>query len=658
MHRILLASAAILIFSVCLFAFWTGTVQDELISQDDNFQGWYTRMAVDSDGNIHAVWNERVNNLPSQNEIHYSRSSDNGQTWSAINQDIIISFDDGTDANTNSDIAIDSDDIIYVVWPEDVNDIREIHYSISYDGGDTWTGQTRDAYLSFLGGTDALNPSLAVDHNDVIHVVWNQDDPLTGIDEIYYSRSTNGGQTWSSQTSETIISYGDGQAAGYPEIAVGANNEILVVWREADDLVTNRSVVNISISTNGGDTWSGTTADIPLTQSFRIISDPRIIVDSNGIVHSIWKGTQDEVSPFHYEVYHSRSTDNGITWSGMTEEQMVSYYPPGDYSCNIPNIGVDGQGNVVVVWDEDYTDDNNEIMVSASTDGGLNWSGETQDEIISFPDDHPAYRPFVVAGLDGQFHVSWNEVTTTSYYQIHYSRGDALTGVTGVFVTLVPDTLPIIIPANGGTLNFNIAVQNTNPDPVNLDVWSMVTLPNGSEYGPLINFPNFNAPGNWSGNRDRTQNVPAAAPSGNYSYDAYVGNYPGGIWAEDHFEFSKSATGDGGGFVTNWNSGGESFDDLTGSATQVQPENIALLSVYPNPFNARTVTSLKLQVSSYVNLTVYDIAGREVAKLVDGYRSAGSHQVVFDGTDLSSGVYFVKLTAGGIAQTMKLLLVK
>ena len=137
-----------------------------------------------------------------------------------------------------------------------------------------------------------------------------------------------------------------------------------------------------------------------------------------------------------------------------------------------------------------------------------------------------------------------------------------------------------------------------------------------------------------------------------------MGNYPGGIWAEDHFEFSKSATGDGGGFVTNWNSGGESFDDLTGSATQVQPENIALLSVYPNPFNARTVTSLKLQVSSYVNLTVYDIAGREVAKLVDGYRSAGSHQVVFDGTDLSSGVYFVKLTAGGIAQTMKLLLVK
>ena len=658
MHRILAAAAIILLTATIILAFWTGTVQDQLISQDDNMMGWYTRMAVDSEGNIHVVWNERIVNLPLQNEIHYSRSSDNGDTWSAINQDVFISFDDGVDANTNSDIAIDSDDIIYVVWPEDVIDIREIHYSISYDGGDTWTGQTRDTYLSLLGGTDALNPALAVDHNDVIHVVWNQDDPLTGIDEIYYSRSTDGGQTWSSQTAETIISYPDGQAASYPEIALGENNEIIVAWREADDVVTTNSVVNVSISTDGGDTWTGSTADIPLTLPFRMIYDPRIIVDSNGIVHSIWRGTQDQASPFHYEVYHSRSLDNGITWSGIATEQMVSYYPPGDYSCNIPNIGVDNMSNVVVVWDEDYTDDNNEIMVSASTDGGLSWSGETQDEIVSFPDNHPAYRPFVAAGIDGRFHVTWNEVTTTSYYQIHYSRGDALAAITGVFVTLAPDTLPIIIPAIGGTLNFNIGVQNTNPQAVNLDVWTMVTLPNGSEYGPLINFPDFNVPGNWSGNRARTQAVPATAPSGNYTYDAYVGNYPGVVYDEDHFEFSKSATGDGGGFVSDWNSWGESFAEFTGSEIQTQPESLGLLSAYPNPFNPATTINFELQAAGFMTLSVYDVQGREMLKLIDGYMNAGMHQVRLNAKDFVSGIYFARLSAGEFTQTQKLLLIK
>jgi len=540
MSRTIISISVILVCTAGVFAFWTGTIQDQIISLDDNMMGWYTRMAVDSENRIHVVWNERVSNLPSQYEIHYSRTTDNGITWSAIGQDIIISFDDGVDAYHNSDIAIDSEDNIYVVWPEDDIDVREIHYSISQDGGNTWSGQSTDHVLSFPGGNDALNPSLAVDNNDVIHVVWNQDYPQGSPDEIYYSRSENGGLTWTSQTAEQIISFPDGQTSNSPEIAIGPDNTLYVVWYEADDIATERDVVNVSISTDGGLTWSGSTADIPLTQSFRNITDCRVAVDANDFIHSIWKGTQDLTSPFHYEVYHSRSTNNGITWSGISAERMISYYPPEDPSVNIPNIGVDNQGNVIAVWDEDYIDDDNEIMISISTDGGLNWSGETQDEIISFPDGHPAYRPFVIAGNDDQLHVTWNEVTNTSYYQIHYSHGDAITNPTGLFVTLTPDTLPIQIPANGGSFSFNIEIENTDPSPVTIDIWTMVTLPNGSEYGPIINFQDFNAPGNWSGNRDRTQVVPPSAPAGNYTYDAYVGTYPSTVWAEDHFEFSKA----------------------------------------------------------------------------------------------------------------------
>jgi hypothetical protein len=59
-----------------------------------------------------------------------------------------------------------------------------------------------------------------------------------------------------------------------------------------------------------------------------------------------------------------------------------------------------------------------------------------------------------------------------------------------------------------------------------------------------------------------------------------------------------------------------------------------------------------------VSLKVYDILGLEVAALVDGYTAAGSHDVRFDATNLSSGVYFYKLTSGDFTQMKKMALVK
>ena len=107
-----------------------------------------------------------------------------------------------------------------------------------------------------------------------------------------------------------------------------------------------------------------------------------------------------------------------------------------------------------------------------------------------------------------------------------------------VEVDLTPYGLPIQIPANGGSFNFNIAVTNNETSQVSCYVWTMVTLPGGSNYGPILNYQLNLAP-NFSGNRDRVQVVPANAPAGNYVYHAYVGYYPGTIWDEDSFPFSK-----------------------------------------------------------------------------------------------------------------------
>jgi hypothetical protein len=79
---------------------------------------------------------------------------------------------------------------------------------------------------------------------------------------------------------------------------------------------------------------------------------------------------------------------------------------------------------------------------------------------------------------------------------------------------------------------------------------------------------------------------------------------------------------------------------------------------FPNPFNPSTTIKYELPRSSDVKLSVFDLLGREVSVLVDERREAGVHEVKFDGSGLSSGVYFYRLSAGRFVQTLKLLLVK
>lgn len=79
---------------------------------------------------------------------------------------------------------------------------------------------------------------------------------------------------------------------------------------------------------------------------------------------------------------------------------------------------------------------------------------------------------------------------------------------------------------------------------------------------------------------------------------------------------------------------------------------------YPNPFNPTTVISYQLPVVSNVRLGVYDLLGREVTVLVNERREAGVHQVRFDRSGLSSGVYFYRLTAGSNVKTRNFLLLR
>ncbi len=88
------------------------------------------------------------------------------------------------------------------------------------------------------------------------------------------------------------------------------------------------------------------------------------------------------------------------------------------------------------------------------------------------------------------------------------------------------------------------------------------------------------------------------------------------------------------------------------------PTHFVLEQNYPNPFNPVTIISYQLPQDSRVTLKVYDILGREVATLANERQDAGTHAVTFDGSRLSSGVYFYRLIAGTFSDVKKLMLVK
>ncbi len=88
------------------------------------------------------------------------------------------------------------------------------------------------------------------------------------------------------------------------------------------------------------------------------------------------------------------------------------------------------------------------------------------------------------------------------------------------------------------------------------------------------------------------------------------------------------------------------------------PASFELHQNYPNPFNPTTNIKFAFPNSGNISLKVYDRLGREVADLADGFRSAGTYEINFDASKLSSGIYFYKLVANGMIDTKKMTLIK
>jgi hypothetical protein len=104
-------------------------------------------------------------------------------------------------------------------------------------------------------------------------------------------------------------------------------------------------------------------------------------------------------------------------------------------------------------------------------------------------------------------------------------------------------------------------------------------------------------------------------------------------------------------------------DPGAGQGAVGRSEAVPVVSAYPNPFNPQTTIAYNIPQSGMVRVTIYDVTGRVMRRLVNGTKSAGDHTVVWNGRDesgreVSTGIYFVRFEAGGVSQNHKIVFMK
>jgi hypothetical protein len=159
---------------------------------------------------------------------------------------------------------------------------------------------------------------------------------------------------------------------------------------------------------------------------------------------------------------------------------------------------------------------------------------------------------------------------------------------------------------------------------------------------------------------DQRSNLQTAFPGGHYNNPG-ITSVPNMISWATQYGYSESPVLLAG--YNNWPYIGDnrvttiiSAENGKSNITSLQINNS--LDNYPNPFNPATIINYQLSDNSFVTLKVYDILGKEIKTLVNGYKTIGKYAVNFDGSSLASGIYFYQLRSNSYTATKKMLLLK
>ncbi|MEM1042493.1 MAG: T9SS type A sorting domain-containing protein [Bacteroidota bacterium] len=213
----------------------------------------------------------------------------------------------------------------------------------------------------------------------------------------------------------------------------------------------------------------------------------------------------------------------------------------------------------------------------------------------------------------------------------------------------------------GGSVSFDYAVTNTGEGPAVGDLWFGAQRGGSTVAEGLIRSGSVPAGATVSGSF--MQRVPASAPPGDYSYALNIGRFADLAVDSEAFEITvtgaaRVASGPEVWTVTDATPWEVSQTQSVAPSSETLPLEFALAAAYPNPFASATTVGFALPEAADVRLAVFDVLGREVALLAEGEYAAGRHTARFEAAGLASGLYLVRMTAGGFAETQRVTLAR
>jgi hypothetical protein len=414
--------------------------------------------------------------------------------------------------------------------------------------------------------------------------------------DIYAQRISSTGEIqWTANGVPICTKSGNQQ---YPKIISDGNGGAIITWYD-----TNGGIYIQKIDHSGIVQW----ATDGIAVSSLSGTYPRITSDGNGGAIITWMG-------------------NGIFAQRVNSNGMIQWQSDGVEICNqssdpqYPNIISDGNGGAIIAWKDWRNHCWDFFAQKINSQGVFQWQiGGTP---ICIGNGDKGYDEFdeapkmVSDELQGAV-ITWTQNDYDVFASRIFNNGALPVELTTLTSTIEHGSVNLVWHTSTEVNNYGFDVERKSE----AEDWLKI--------GFVIGNGNSNSPKNYSFEDENP-------PSGKIQYRLKQIDFDGKYKYSDVVEVNIDA-----------------------------PTLFALKQNYPNPFNPTTTIKYSIPASlnsskggANVKLSVYDVLGRAVVRLVDEEKLPGNYEVKFDGSNIPSGVYFYRIQAGSFSQTKKLILIK
>jgi hypothetical protein len=287
-----------------------------------------------------------------------------------------------------------------------------VHIPFSSTQGSTIEDWSEDTRITMLDGNYSLEPRIAIDSQNNMHVVFN--DNRHGPPELYYMKVDPDGNV---VVAEKVITELDAAHTALGDLAIDSQDNVHIVWEDARDNTV--PIPNLEIYYQKLDNMGNTLVDeLRITVAPYYSRYPAIAIDSSDDLHIAWCEEMEFGSIFQEEVFYTKLDNDGNT----IVDDLAITESDGEESL-FPDIAVDSTGNVHIMW----IDDRNETGPTQNQDywyTKLDNNGETlvDDTMIFFKGDH--FRPSISIDSNDMLHVicgsfqGWKGNTYRQIYRV------------------------------------------------------------------------------------------------------------------------------------------------------------------------------------------------------------------------------------------------